>query len=240
MSGHDFTQGGSGLNFTSAGESLLGGELGQQWLTSGTADPAGWTFSSAATGSRLYSDPTEDVPFRSALLSTGTDPDSSAQLVTLPLTYLTDGQMLVVEWMLRTGAAITGDGDLTYSGRVEFSDAAAWDLSVGVVAAPTVSPFFLLRVESSAGTSTVLTNVTIAAATTYRVRLEVTGPDADPGPGTDWRASLFIDGVRVATATFDDPPPDALRLAHSIGNGSDDPNANYSVSVGPVASTWTL
>jgi hypothetical protein len=235
--GFDFTDGDGGGG--GGGTATVTGAQLESWLTDNATEPVGWTFAGSVGSIRGYADPVTGVPFRYVQLSCAAAADATITLSQLPITDLGDAQRVATEWLVRTGPAITGQGDMTYLGAIAFRHAAAWDHYVAIRLAPTVSANIAGVIV---GSSTVAfdSGVPIAINTTYKFRVEIIGPGADPGPGGNPRAVFSVNDVVFGSQTFSTPATDVLRLQHFLGNGPDNPNDSYTVFLGPQAASWRV
>lgn len=210
-------------------------DFSEQWRTSGTTEPPGWTFSQAGSGSRVYGDPTADQPYRFASLLCGATDNSFAQLVSLPLTYYATDRTMVFEWFLRTGASVDVGAGMQYRGAVYFSNSGVWDRFVGFQMAPDTNTDIETFVVGSATHDQFDTSIAIAINTTYRLRIEVCG-DTNHG-GSNGLARFFINGALVRSfAGWTTPAADPIRLHHGLASGA--PGNNYAVGIGPIRGGW--
>lgn len=197
-----------------------------------TTVPAWWTSSVTGTGANTIDDPITTMPFRHLHMSTGTTNPSTCQVVTTPLGFLQIDNTLVIEWQIRTPAAVT---DILYKGGMQFSHAGAWDYDIRFQCDSDADSSWRTFVSGSVTHDEFDTGIAFAANTTYRLRIEVCGDSNHDG--SNGLARFFIDGTLVREfGGFTTPMTDAWRLWQLLTNSAS--GNDRDVLVGPIRACW--
>lgn len=219
----------------------------EQWRTSGTTDPAGWTFfnSGAGPGVRSYEITGPTVPFppmRSVLLSCTAGAADSAGLRALNIAHLSSSLLFTMEWDMRTGTAVDSGDAARIEAGIEYDHSAANDYKVQFFGDHDVNVNWQARITGSGGAVDIDTGVPIVANSTYRCRIEILGDALHAGsnflarfwmadPNGSNSASL------VASTTFSDPAQDMIHPRFSVFSPTTD--GPYTLRIGEVRCRWT-
>ncbi len=209
-------------------------EIRENWfIDAGASTPVGWTQDLANSGAVLIEDPTADLPYRTAHLSTGASASSRAGVISPPIMYFGVDKTLKVEWDLRTGPSIDAGTAMSFFGGVQFSHGATWNRSVSFWMLPDTNANIILKLIDNLSVTDYITAVAIAVNTTYRLRIEIVGNTNHSG--ADTLARWFVNGVLVHSEIFTWSTADACRVNQRVQNTSTD---DYDVWVGPIHIVW--
>ncbi len=206
----------------------------QDWNTSGTTEPPGWTFA-GTNGTRAYNDPSSNMPYRHVQLDVPATNNSSASLTSQYIVYMDLTRTFVVEWDARTHSAIDSGVAMQYTALVIRDNGGAADRYIGFRCNTDGNTDIEVVLVDSGGPSTVVdTNVAWAINTTYRFRIELVGDTNHAGSNCLIRC--FINGNLVYSATTADFNTDKFKLQHSLTNGN--PGSAYRLFLGPIRASF--
>ena len=207
----------------------------EQWRTSGTTEPTGWTFSGTQT--RAYSDPDANMPYRNVALSLAASASVNATIVTSNIAYVDNGRAFVAECDVRTGASNwSGSNALKFQWQLKFAGGNrimgfAMDRSVNANIQTVVSGFVAYGVADD----TFNTAVAVAVSTTYRLRMEIIGSSLSSQAAGTYTCRFYVNGALVRTFTV---ASGADLVQHQLVLSNAGTALAGAVQVGPIRSSW--
>lgn len=218
----------------------LGGQVTnwyEQWRTTGTTEPALWTY--GGTQTRAYSDPDANMPYRNVAMTLAASASVTVFLDSAPVAYIDNDRAYVAELDVRTGSSNwTGTNILQFKWMVQFSHSAAWDQYVALQLNPNNQANVTANtVGMATGNTQTASAVAVAVSTTYRLRMEIIGSNCSSQAAGTYTARFYVNGALIATHTFT-ITQNTDKIRHEIGLSNGGTALAGSVQVGPIRSSW--
>lgn len=204
----------------------------EHWKTTGTSEPTGWTWGTDGNGTRTYSDPIAEMPYRHVQLNTGTiGGTNSSQLVSRLIAYTVEDCPLSLEFDVYFDTTIDAGDALKFSAGLVFDHGGGLDRFIQFYFDKDVNANWRCQ---SIGAATINNDsgIAIAASATYRMRIDIT---YDSGAGHFLCAFWINGGLVQSFASASTPGLDAVGVYFNAGDGT---GSSYNARIGHTRVRW--